>query len=72
MDVPEETGWQFKMALSKPLQIGSLRDGVPELRPLDTICVFEWTGYFDSEGTRTKEGTRESVRIYELRDIEKR
>lgn len=45
MDVPEETGTTFRMVLTKPLQVGIMKKGIPELRPLDTVCVFEWTGY---------------------------
>lgn len=71
MDVPEETGHQFKMVLTKPIQLGRLEDGILPLQPLNTVCVFEWSGYFDGNGTRTKDSGRESVRIYDLRDIVK-
>lgn len=71
MDVPEETGYTFRMVLKKPVQIANRETGILSGRPLNTVCIFEWCGYFDGDGFKTREGDRESVRIYELRDIEK-
>jgi hypothetical protein len=51
MDVPEDTGTRWKMALTQPLQVISGYSGqkIGELPPMPTICEFEWTGKMDME-----------------------
>lgn len=58
MNVPEETGYQFRLALQQSAQVfheGPSREGFP------TVCVFEWTGEY----------TFKDVRVYYLIDIQK-
>jgi len=54
MEVPEETGTQFSLVLTQPIQVYG--DGFSEHkmmdRPLATKCTFEWEGkteMFDDE-----------------------
>lgn len=71
MEVPEETGHRFKLAMTQPIQ--AFGDGYnsehPMMdRPLDTICEFEWTGKsFSQEGHNWN-----NAREYQLIQITKR
>lgn len=66
MDVPEDTGPVFRMALTQPVQVkvGYSGDKVGEWGPIATMCEFEWTG----ETYDLPTGLR-GIRRYVLRDI---
>lgn len=65
MDVPEDTGTRWKMALTQPMQVitGYSGDKLEEVPSMPTICEFEWTGKMDMTT---------GARLYFLRDISKR
>lgn len=71
MEVPEETGPRFKLAMTQPVQMftKSRNEEYPLMdRPLDTICEFEWTG-----GTFRQDGHEwDRAREYQLIRIDKR
>lgn len=70
MEVPEETGQRFTLVMTQPIQFKSLdhHRGHPLMdSPLETRCVFEWTGkIYNQDGHAWDNG-----RIYELVSIEK-
>lgn len=67
VDVPEDTGLRWRMALTQPIQVRSGYTGekVGEWGPIATVCEFEWTGKTYSYGPG------DNARIYVLRDITK-
>lgn len=67
LDVPENTGATFKMALHQPLMaiLGYRGKNIGEIPPLHTICEFEWTGKLYASGDNPW------PRIYVLKDIVK-
>jgi len=48
MEVPEETGKEFSLAMSQPIQaysiFGSKNNADLMKSPISTICTFQWTG----------------------------
>ena len=62
MEVPEDTGLQFKLVMQQKAQIANYNQRVPEMKPLHKMATFEWSGYFDG-------GTERGIRIYKLVDI---
>ncbi len=66
MEIPEGSGFQWKMALVQPLTraITTMASKAPDKPTFPAMCVFEWTGHYVlSEGTRCME--------YVLTDITK-
>ncbi len=62
MEVPEETGTRFKLAMTQPIQVftESFNTKYPLMdKPLDTICEFEWTGGTFSQKDHEWNGARE-------------
>lgn len=70
MEVPEETGQRFRLAMTQPVQVfNSGRDQYPLMdSPLETLCEFEWTG-----GTFSSKGHDwDGARDYQLVSITRR
>jgi hypothetical protein len=71
MEVPEETGPRFRLALIQPIQAftADSTHKYPLMSgPLETICEFEYTGMTFSQKGHNWDGARE----YQLTDISKR
>ena len=72
MEVPEETGHRFRLALMQPIQFKSTGIGKDNKHPMmdspiNTICEFEWDG-----GTYAgKDHEWDGARVYQLVNIEK-
>ena len=69
MDVPEETGSKFRMALTQPITV-VITKGLESAKfpQINTICEFEWTGtyvYYNDQCLTDK------ARLYLLRNITK-
>jgi hypothetical protein len=57
MEVPEDTGGRFRLAMVQPIQV---RDKVDLMvAPIQKICVFEWTGKIFSQAGHSWDGARE-------------
>lgn len=68
MEVPEETGLRFKLAMTQPIQAFSAGYGKEHplmSGPIEKICYFEWTGKSFSQKGHEWDGARE----YQLIDI---
>jgi hypothetical protein len=70
MEVPEETGSHFRLAMTQPMQVfkESGREHALMDAPLNTICEWEWTGGTFSQAGHEWDGARE----YQLVSISKR
>ncbi len=68
MEVPEETGYRFKLAMTQPIQVKTVsfeKDGMPMMdSPINTICEFEWTGGTFMQKGHDWDGAREYQLIY--------
>lgn len=64
MEVPEETGARFKLAMAQPIQNNN-RDYPMMDKPLSKVCTFEWTGKSFMQSGHDWDGARE----YQLVDI---
>lgn len=69
MEVPEETGIRFKLAMTQPISFKTVRFVEHPLmdKPIDTICEFEYTGKIFSQKGHSYDGARE----YQLVNISK-
>ena len=71
MEVPEETGSRFKLAMMQPIQFttATLEENRHKMMssPITTICEFEWTGGTYSQKDHAWDGARE----YQLISIDK-
>jgi len=68
MEVPEETGNRFRLAMTQPISFKTIdRKDYPLMdRPLYTICEWEWNGrYFIQTGHEW-----DNAREYQLISIE--
>lgn len=67
MEVPEETGTRFKLAMTQPIQYKHTifdSGGEPIMKaPILTICEFEWTGGIYSQEGHEYDGAREYTLI---------
>ena len=71
MEVPEETGTRFKLAMTQPItatKFGRNEEGWLLKSPIETICEFEWTGGTFMQTGHEYDGARE----YQLISIDKR
>lgn len=72
MEVPEETGNKFRLAMSQPIVVANFGYSKKDEfnltnQPIKTVCTFEWTG-----GTYVQEGHEyDGCREYQLVEIEK-
>lgn len=72
MEVPEDTGLRFRLALTQPVVVSIFGIGMDIGKkqkmleqPIDKICTFEWTG-----GTFMEKGhPYDKARDYQLIDI---
>jgi len=65
MEVPEDTGSRFRLAMSQPIQAfgAGYGDDAPMMsKPLNTIANFEWTGKVYMQTDHEYDGAR----IYQL------
>lgn len=73
MEIPEETGPRFRLALTQPIQVKTMWGGEsvhPMMNsPIDTICEFEWTGGTYAGG---EDHPWSGAREYQLVSIDKR
>lgn len=69
MEVPEETGVRFKLAMTQPIQFSKFDSKEYPMMdvPINTICEFEWTGALYSQTSHDWDGARE----YQLISINK-
>ena len=67
MEVPEETGLIFKLAMTQPVSFKTIdQKEVPLMgRPLETICIWEYTGKIFLQKGHDWDNARE----YQLVDI---
>lgn len=73
MEVPEETGRSFKLAMTQPTQVANFGLGKKDefnlmKEPLMTLCTFEWNGGIFSQEGHEWDGAKD----YQLVDIEKK
>lgn len=65
MEVPEDTGPRFRLAMTQPIQVfgAGYGDETPMMsKPLNTIANFEWTGKVYMQTDHEYDGAR----IYQL------
>lgn len=65
MEVPEDTGLTFRLAMRQRMQVAMPDKGVPGMSPLNKMATFEFSGYYD--GNKAEDG--DMPRIYKLVDI---
>lgn len=70
MEVPEETGTKFKLAMTQPIQKLNIDNEEIDLmkNPIMTICTFQWTGKTYSQ----KDHEYDGARVYQLVEITKK
>jgi len=69
MEIPEDTGPRFRLAMTQPITMTHFggKEHALNSMPVNTICIFEWTG-----GTFSQEGhPYDKARDYQLIDIQK-
>jgi len=69
MEVPEETGNRFRLAMTQPISVKTIdfKDYPLIDKPIETICEWEWTGkIFMQEGHDWN-----NAREYQLISIDK-
>lgn len=67
MEVPEDTGVRFRLAMTQPIQVFDSGSSKHELlsQPINKIGTFEWAGKIYSQKSHPYDGGR----IYQLIDI---
>lgn len=62
MEVPEDTGPRFRLAMIQPIQAFNRFTGDKAMMmdaPIDTVCEFEWSGSIFSQKDHPWDGARE-------------
>lgn len=61
MEVPEETGHRFRLAMTQPIQVKTVDyNEYPMMdSPINKVCEFEWTGSIFRQKDHAWDGARE-------------